>query len=244
MGVPLLRCEASTWRAVAMYLGPMAKVVPTFHLLSLAFFTGVQFQTFHTPPRTCSRSTAAEREAKPSVESATAKRAASTKAGSRVSFILVLLPKARRGRSPQQRSRPRVAVALVPFAQLIHGRRIALLRGPDIQFQTFHTPPRTCSRSTAAEGETEPRRESAATRKAATIAVAHRVSEAEFMGCPCLIAGGTRPCEHGTKRGRTCLAGGTDSLRQTLRRFQERRKQGTELHEWRMGRQLTSAQSY
>ena len=35
-----------------MYFGPIPKAVPTFHFFSPGFFTGVEFQTFHTPPLT------------------------------------------------------------------------------------------------------------------------------------------------------------------------------------------------
>lgn len=84
-----------------------------------------------------------------------------------------------------------------------------------VEFQTFHTPPLTSSRSTAAKREAEPRKENATTRKAATTRVEHREFVAESMGCLWLIVGRTRPSEHGTNRRRTCLAEGTDSLQQT-----------------------------
>ena len=67
-----------------MYLGPIAKAVPTFHFFSPGFFTGVEFHTFHTPPLTWSRSTAAKREVEATMERATAKRAVSTSADDRV----------------------------------------------------------------------------------------------------------------------------------------------------------------
>ena len=65
-----------------MYLGPIAKAVPTFHFASPGFFTGVEFHTFHTPPLTWSR--AAKREVEPTMETPTANRAASVSADHRV----------------------------------------------------------------------------------------------------------------------------------------------------------------
>jgi len=67
-----------------MYLGAIAKAVPTFHFFSPGFFTGVEFHTFHTPPLTWSRSAAAEREAEPTMERAIAKRVVSSSADKRV----------------------------------------------------------------------------------------------------------------------------------------------------------------